>query len=155
MMEIDQNKNSNIQTTNSIESLTTEENITEADAAGNLQGVRNTTANVDSNSNLFEYNRITTPSKYREEQRPHIQWSIRMKTILHGIKATIENERGWMKRLLSKWQGRLPMYSMFSAQNLCDQVKKTQANSLQNINLDVLINEEMEEHKERQLTCTY
>ena len=135
---------------NSSESSTTETITTEANAAGVTNSSPNTTTNVDTNLK----HRITQKSKHREEKRPRFQWSQRMNMILHGIKSAVGNGRGWMKRLHTEWQERLPIYHMFSTQNLRDHLKKTNINLPHNFNLDEVSRAEIEEYNERQKTRT-
>ena len=88
------------------------------------------------------------------QNRSKIQWSDRLKIILHLIKEKVGTERGWMKRLYNEWNNQLPMYNMFSKQNLRDQWTRQNITVPEGINLNHLIDQERFEYKEKQKTRT-
>jgi len=59
-----------------------------------------------------------------------------------------------MKRLYNEWNNQLPMYNMFSKQNLRDQWTRQNITVPEGINLNHLIDQETFEYKEKQKTRT-
>ena len=115
----------------------TSNNTTDANATG----LNESSDHGDINTDRIK-ERITNQRKKRVQNRPKIQWSDRLKIILHLIKAKVGTERGWMKRLYNEWNNQLPMYNMFSKQNLRDQWTKQNITVPEGINLNHLIDQE-------------
>ena len=137
------------QQNNSSMSRITSYNTTDANATG----LNESSDHGDINTDRIK-ERITNQRKKRVQNRPKIQWSDRLKIILHLIKEKVGTERGWMKRLYNEWNNQLPMYNMFSKQNLRDQWTRQNITVPEGINLNHLIDQETFEYKEKQKTRT-
>ena len=87
----------------------------------NTSGLPNESSPDNTSTNVTTRRiQITQRRKNREEVRPRIQWTDRMKKILMLLKSGIGNRRGWSKTLSNQWNERLPIYRLFTQQNLID-----------------------------------